>query len=294
MVHLLETKYLLLFLNIIAGYLVTLILIKPVISMIVTANFVRPNFRGENIPVGVGVIFLISSTVVIALNLLMLNILPGALTAAYPTISQAQFIYRTVLFLTVISSITCLGLIDDNWGSRDATGLKGHLLLLFKGKMTTGGLKALGGGFISLLISLLPGQNDHIILNTLLLGLSINAVNLLDLRPGRAGKGFLLGVLILAVYGRGEADLLFLFIFLGLILAYLPYDLSAKVMMGDSGSNVLGITLGITAVWLLSLKLKIILLVFLIGFHLLTEKYSLTKISEKNKLLNYLDRLGRQ
>ena len=293
MVNLLETKYLFLFLNLLAGYLVTLILIKPVINMIISANFVRPNYRGENIPVGVGVIFLISSTVVMVLNLLVLNFLPETFTAVFP-ISQAELTNRTVLFLAAIAAITCLGLMDDNWGSRAATGLKGHLLLLFKGTMTTGGLKALGGGFISLLISLLPGQNDHIILNTLLLGLSINAVNLLDLRPGRAGKGFLLGALLLVVYGWGKADLLFLFIFLGLILAYLPYDLSAKVMMGDSGSNVLGITLGITAVWLLSFKLKIILLVGLIGFHLLTEKYSLTKIIEKNKLLNYLDRLGRQ
>ena len=294
MAHLIETKYLFLFLNLLAGYLVTLFLIKPVINMVITAKFVRPNFRGENIPVGVGVIFLISSTVVLVLNLLILNFLPDSLTAVYPTLSQAELTNHMVLFLAVIASITCLGLMDDNWGSRDASGLKGHLLLLFKGQLTTGGLKALGGGFVSLLISLLLGQNDYILLNTLILGLSINAVNLLDLRPGRAGKGFFLGALLLAVYGQGKADLLFLFIFLGLILAYLPYDLSAKVMMGDSGSNVLGITLGITTVWLLSFDLKIIVLVALIGFHLLTEKYSLTKIIEKNKLLNYLDRLGRQ
>ncbi|ACV62874.1 hypothetical protein Dtox_2045 [Desulfofarcimen acetoxidans DSM 771] len=288
MAHLLETKCLFLFLNFLIGYIITLVLIKPIINMISTANFVRPNFRGENIPVGVGIIFLISSSFVITLNLLFLNIVPHNLTFL-----TAEEGFRYVIFLAGIASITCLGLIDDNWGSRDTTGLKGHLLSLFRGKITTGGLKAMGGGFISLIISLLPGQNDHIILNTLILGLSINAINLLDLRPGRAGKGFLLGALLLAAYGQARTDMLFVYIFLGLILAYLPYDLKAKVMMGDSGSNALGITLGLTAVWLLSWQLKIYLLTGLIVLHLLTEKYSLTKIIEKNIVLNYLDRLGR-
>ena len=42
-----------------------------------------------------------------------------------------------------------------------------------------------------------------------------------------------------------------------------------------------------------SINVKIGWLVFLVLIHILTEKYSLTKIIEKNKVLNFLDRLGR-
>ena len=46
-------------------------------------------------------------------------------------------------------------------------------------------------------------------------------------------------------------------------------------MMGDTGSNVLGISIGILVVMGYSLKVRLIWLVFLIFIHLLTEKYSL-------------------
>ena len=64
-------------------------------------------------------------------------------------------------------------------------------------------------------------------------------------------------------------------------------------MMGDAGSNVLGISIGIFMAFGYSMNVKIGWLVFLVLIHILTEKYSLTKIIEKNKVLNFLDRLGR-
>ena len=69
--------------------------------------------------------------------------------------------------------------------------------------------------------------------------------------------------------------------------------LKAKAMMGDTGSNVLGISIGILMVLGYTLKVRIVWLVFLVLIHLLTEKFSLTKIIEKNKVLNFIDRLGR-
>ncbi len=63
--------------------------------------------------------------------------------------------------------------------------------------------------------------------------------------------------------------------------------------MGDAGSNVLGISIGIFMSLGYSINFKIGWLVLLVLIHILTEKYSLTKIIEKNKVLNFLDRLGR-
>ncbi|WP_066637515.1 hypothetical protein [Desulfolucanica intricata] len=279
MTNFFETKYLFLLLNLFLGYIITLIIIIPVINMIKEAKFVRPNFRGELIPVGVGIVFFITSLIVFIPCLI---------------ISPIEIKHKSVQLLAAIAGITCLGLIDDNWGSRDATGLKGHFKQLFKGRITTGAIKALGGGLIAFIISIFQGQGIQILLNTLIIALSINSINLLDLRPGRAGKGFILGALFLTIFGWERIELNFLFIFLGALIAYLPFDLKANVMMGDSGSNALGIILGIISVWILPLTVKIVLLVFLVTFHILTEKYSLTKIIEKNKLLDSLDRLGRQ
>ena len=77
------------------------------------------------------------------------------------------------------------------------------------------------------------------------------------------------------------------------VLAYFNYDLKAKAMMGDTGSNVLGISIGILMVMGYTFKVRVSWLVFLVLIHILTEKFSLTKIIEKNKVLNFIDKLGR-
>jgi len=63
-------------------------------------------------------------------------------------------------------------------------------------------------------------------------------------------------------------------------------------MLGDVGSNILGIALGIAFVTN-SFSTRVIVLVLLIIFHIFTEKYSLTKIIENNKFLKYFDQIGR-
>jgi UDP-N-acetylmuramyl pentapeptide phosphotransferase/UDP-N-acetylglucosamine-1-phosphate transferase len=69
-------------------------------------------------------------------------------------------------------------------------------------------------------------------------------LNLLDLRPGRAIKGFLIFLFLIAILGLGDIDWLLLAPLLGAVLYYLLIDLRAGAMMGDAGSNVLGLTLG--------------------------------------------------
>ena len=56
---------------------------------------------------------------------------------------------------------------------------------------------------------------------------------------------------------------------------------------------LLGISIGILIALGYTTKVRVSWLVFLVLIHLLTEKFSLTKIIEKNKVLNFIDRLGR-
>ena len=191
------------------------------------------------------------------------------------------------------SSMFFAGIIDDTIGNRDVSGLKGHFKSLFKGTLTTGGFKALFGGFVGLIISVSISKDIiDIVVNTLVIALSTNLMNLFDLRPGRAIKVYLVIMITIFFTLSGYIQILTLLI-LPNVLAYFNFDLKAKAMMGDTGSNVLGISIGILMVLGYTLKVRIVWLVFLVLIHLLTEKFSLTKIIEKNKVLNFIDRLGR-
>jgi len=250
-----------------------------VLALISGAGFVRPNFRGDQIPVGVGLLFFLS------------GLLPAGLLICY-----RPEVYRPggLIYLLATGAMTLLGLVDDVFGSRADSGLKGHLKKMFQGNLTTGGLKLLAGGFMALAAAgAINGSIQDMAVNTMVIALSINAINLLDLRPGRAGKGYLFGVVLLLISCWPDTNLVWALITAGALLAYLPTDLRAGAMMGDTGSNALGATLGITTALVLPEPAKLGYLAFLIGFHLLTEKFSLTKIIEKNKVLNYLDQLGR-
>ena len=64
-------------------------------------------------------------------------------------------------------------------------------------------------------------------------------------------------------------------------------------MMGDTGSNPLGATLGLAAVMVLPQTAKTILALVLVGLNLLAERISFSRVIEDNRLLDFLDRLGR-
>lgn len=269
---------------------VTKLLIPQVSRIVFEAGFVKPNYLGEKIPLSLGIIFPIV-------------FIPSALIIlSTPWVSPQRVLGLAFALL----ALSLLGLIDDFFGDRSASGLAGHFKLLFKkGILTTGALKALTGGFVALVVTLAEmgsffrwtSQLEWLVvfgINSLIVALSINAINLLDLRPGRAGKGFLFFTLLLVPFIRSLEQLMLLSIFWGLLLAYMPIDLKAKAMMGDAGSNTLGVALGVLAVYVLPWWGKSIYLAFLVGFHILTEKVSLTKLIEENQFLKYIDMLGRR
>lgn len=269
----------------ISSMLVTWLILPKIKKMLAEANFLKPNYRKEKIPMGVGLVFFLSSLLVLtagkALNLL------GPDT------------YNNFLF--AIGGISLFGLIDDVFGTRGASGLMGHFKKLFiQREITTGALKALAGGVIAFYVSLGLVEGSGITRwlmvfeNTLIIALSTNAVNLLDLRPGRAAKGFLVAAALMTILGLAKPPLLCLAVVAGSVIAFIREDLKARAMMGDTGSNMLGLTLGYTAVYIFDGPLKMGFLILLISFHLVTERYSLTKIIERNRFLNYLDMLGRE
>ena len=64
-------------------------------------------------------------------------------------------------------------------------------------------------------------------------------------------------------------------------------------MMGDAGSNALGFTLGFFTVLYANFIMNLFIFLFLIIIHIIAEKSSITKIIEGNRILRFLDQLGR-
>lgn len=248
-------------------------------NLLTNSNIVRPNYRQDMIPVSMGIVFL---------PMIIIN----GIILAYFT-DKAQNLLYLFMYIFGMISMFFAGVLDDIIGNRDVSGLKGHFKSLFKGNLTTGGFKALFGGFVGLTISVAISKDIvDIIVNTLIIALSTNLMNLLDLRPGRAIKAYLMIMIVIFLTLTGYVKVLPLLIVPN-VLAYFNYDLKARAMMGDTGSNVLGISIGILVILGYSLKVRVSWLIFLIFIHILTEKYSLTKIIEKNKFLNFIDKLGR-
>lgn len=248
--------------------------------MLEHAGLTRPNYRGNWVPVGGGLIFLL------------------AVLTVYPAIGIDR---RGFLFLFAFAVMTLAGLLDDLFGDRRASGLQGHFRLLLEGQVTTGALKAAAGVLLGLLAASVDKEAGEtalrLIVEAAVIALSANAVNLLDLRPGRAGKAFVaICILLLALAWPWvrHPEAVPMAVVLGAVLNYLPHDLRAQVMMGDAGSNALGIALGLGSVWLAPAALLPVWLGALVVLHLVAERVSISRLVEKNGFLNYLDNLGRE
>ena len=274
------------------GFLGTYFMIPLFKSMLVNGNVIRPNYKNEMIPVGMGIVFLpmiiINS---IILGFVTLNNIWFVSSSNY----NLNIVWLLCLALYIFSMMAMFfaGALDDLIGNRNVSGLKGHFKSLFKGELTTGGFKALFGGFVGLVVSVcISSSIVDIIVNTLIIALSTNLMNLFDLRPGRAIKAYLVIMIPIYITLTGYTKVLPLLI-LPNVLAYFNTDLKARGMMGDTGSNVLGISIGVLMALGYGIKVRLAWLVFLILMHLITEKFSLTKIIEKNRVLKFIDNLGR-
>ncbi len=186
-----------------------------------------------------------------------------------------------------------LGLLDDIASETQVKGWKGHgRALLTKRKLTTGAVKALGGGIGALLFSAWAIDGVvPVIVGALLIALSANAMNLLDVRPSRALKGFWLLTLVGVAVTKGEGWLSLLPLWAS-TLTYAPSDFRRKAMLGDAGSNPLGACFGAWALLHWSLNTHWSLVIVWISFHLYAERRSLTEDIQHIPPLRWLDEWG--
>lgn len=246
----------------------------PLLVSMISPRQTALNYLNQEIPVGLGLVFVIT-------------IVPAILIAII--LSQVPWLQGAIYLVTLLS-FGLLGLIDDTLGSREARGFIGHFRALAHGNLTTGALKALLGGVIALLVAWITTDGFfNALINALNIALFANLTNLLDVRPGRAGKFFIFSSLVLFLLGNRSLILLYVFTS---VLGYIKWDLNAKVMMGDVGSNVLGAVLGLVMVEL-AIIYRVIVSILLVVIHLYAEQYSLTQLIENTEILKFFDQIGR-
>jgi UDP-N-acetylmuramyl pentapeptide phosphotransferase/UDP-N-acetylglucosamine-1-phosphate transferase len=154
---------------------------------------------------------------------------------------------RPAAGLAVLVAGVC-GAYDDVAGAGDPRrGFRAHLAALRDGEVTSGAVKLLGIGAAGLLAGALLKERpvDKVLAGVVIAG-AAHAVNLVDVRPGRAA-GTVLAFAAPGMLRPGPGAELAAAA-TGAAAAVLPEDLGERVMIGDTGAHALGAALGAAAV----------------------------------------------
>src|SRR5207245_8689148 len=170
-----------------------------------------------------------------------------------------------------VTGIALLGLADDLCSGPEL-GFRAHLA---SGR-STGVLKAVGIPVFALVAT-------RSVFGAALVSLSANGLNLLDTRPGRALKAFLVGAALV----RGRACR---YVPVAVLLA--PYDLRELTMLGDAASNALGAVLAYGSVARFTGRGRRLTIAALAGVTIAGEMRSLGELIERPTLPSYLHRLA--
>lgn len=249
--------------------------------------FVRRNHRGREVPVGAGIVLFLTVTAVTGVWRLVDSafgwIDPGADARLWAVVVAGGF--------------GLLGLFDDLAARGDDRGFRGHLGALAQGRLTTGGVKLLGGGLLALAV--VPLSDGfvwwRILLGAAVVALAANTANLFDRAPARCTKVVVVCAIVLfAACGSWDRPLLAgVAIGVGAAVGLVFFDAREHLMLGDAGSNVAGALLGWGLVATTGWAAQVIVLAVLLVLNLASEKVSFSRVIDDTPLLRAIDRFGR-
>lgn len=250
--------------------------------------FARRNFRGIDVPVGVGVLLAVSAIAV------------EAVLSFYDRVAERVPVDGAARFsaLAVAIGFSLLGLLDDIAAEGDDRGFRGHLRAMATGRLTTGGLKLVGGGLLAVVIASATRDDGvpMLVVDAVLIALGANLGNLFDRAPGRTAKvGLIAGAALVASASSFDRSLLTgVVAVLGATLGLLTADLRERLMLGDAGSNVVGAVVATGVVLTTSTTSRVVVVVVVLALNLLSEKVSFSRVIDSVGPLRALDRLGRR
>jgi len=264
------------------SFLAAIVLTPMVLGRLSEAGLKRENYRGNLLPVPLGVVVVPAALVALVVLALLARL--G---------DQDVYPDNFELVLLFVPGVALLGLVDDVLAGA-GRGWRGHGGDILKGRLSTGALKAVGTLGLALTVaSSLPGSKAEFLLAAAVLVLATNAFNLLDLRPGRSVKGFVLLGIGLTISTQNVEALAAMGIFGGPILVAGFFDLREKAMLGDTGSNVIGALAGLWLVLTLDTNGQLVALGVLLLLNIFGEFRSISNVIERVPGLRHLDSAGR-
>lgn len=284
-------------LSALGGLVVPWVAMRMIVPTLETSGALAvTNYRGRRVTACLGIVWLVWAACLVV---------TGGLADLSPASDQVATI-AVELPLGLVLGALAFGLIDDVFGNREDRGFAGHAAALRQGRLTTGMLKAVGIGLLALGVVLpnLPqagawwGVGASLVLQVLAITLTANALNLMDLRPGRALKVYSLLAILAAAFAAitlewvNGAELAI--VSLGPVFAVWGFDLRERGMLGDAGANAAGALVGWLAVvllyewWWLAIYVAAML-----ALNVASERVSFSAVIEGNRVLRWLDGLGR-
>lgn len=250
-------------------------------------SLMRTNYRGVSMPTAAGVVMPFALLVVESIRAVM-----GALgVGADPGLSGV----RAAAFVAVLG-FAILGLLDDLTGTTSVRGFGGHMRALGRGELTSGALKMIVGAAVCVSAAsvLNPDGLGGLLADAAVLALAANLFNLLDLRPGRTSKCAIAVFAVIAAVSMFDTALVPAAVIIGAGAALVLDDLHERLMLGDTGANILGVAVGLALVTQLDTTGTLIALGVLTALNLLSEVVSFSKIIESVGVLRTLDDFGRK
>ena len=278
-----QTAFILLLLG---GVGAAVILERAAAPVLASPALRRENYRGHTLATAGGLIIVLAVLVVEAGRTALAEF--GVGEELSDSLLRSMVLFGCFAF-------AFLGLIDDLLGTTEDRGFAGHLRALSRGRLTTGAMKLFGGGVVAIVLTAAPGDvsGRRLLADAALVALAANLGNLLDRAPGRTIKVSLLAYVPVALAAGTAPVGLALAPVLGAGAGLLRADLRERLMLGDTGANLLGAVLGLGVVLETSRPVRTVVLVVLVLLNLASERVSFTKVIAATPGLRHLDELGR-
>jgi len=269
------------------GTLAALVLERGASPVLAAPALRRTNYRGHELATGGGLVIVLAVLVVEAARTALAEFGIGE--------ELSDSLLRSVVLFACFA-FAFLGLIDDLLGTEEDRGFGGHLRALRAGRLTTGAMKLFGGGVVAIVLTAAPGEvsGRRLLADAALVALAANLGNLFDRAPGRTIKVGLLAYIPIALAAGTAPVGLALASVVGAAAGLLPADLGERLMLGDTGANLLGAVLGLGVVLETSRPVRTGVLIALVVLNLVSERVSFTKVIDATPGLRHLDRLGRR